>query len=79
MAAITAHISLRNDTLSNWLSSTAKLKKGEVALARLSGELSDRYEMRIGVGNKCWSQLPAGGVQIPIKNVTRLSEALSQL
>lgn len=79
MARITTRINLRNDTLSNWLASTAKLNKGEVALARLSGELSDRYEMRVGVGNKNWSQLSSGGLQVPINNVTGLAEALSNV
>lgn len=62
MANITTRINLRNDALSNWLTSDVLLNKGEVALARLSGELSDRYEMRVGVGDKTWSQLSSGGI-----------------
>ena len=62
MASITTRINLRNDSLSSWLASAVKLNKGEVAFARLSGELSDRYEMRVGVGGKNWSQLQNGGI-----------------
>ena len=62
MANITTRISLRNDVLSAWQNSSVKLNQGEVALARLSGELSDRYEMRIGVGDKTWNELSDGGI-----------------
>ena len=79
MANITTRISLRNDVLSAWQNSSVKLNQGEVALARLSGELSDRYEMRIGVGNKTWNELSDGGIQIPAENVTGLTEAIAQL
>ena len=79
MANITTRISLRNDLLSAWQSSTVKLNKGEVVLARLSGELSDKYEMRVGVGDKTWSQLSGGGIVIPAENVTGLTETISQL
>ena len=79
MANITTRINLRNDVLSNWLTSTALLNKGEVALARLSGELSDKYEMRIGVGDKTWSQLSSGGIMIPAENVVGLTEAIAAL
>lgn len=76
---ITTRISLRNDVLSAWQNSSIKLNQGEVALARLSGELSDRYEMRIGVGDKTWNELSNGGIQIPAENVTGLTEAIAQL
>ena len=79
MANITTRISLRNDVLSAWQNSSVKLNQGEVALARLSGELSDRYEMRIGVGDKTWNELSDGGIQIPAENVTGLTEAIAQL
>ena len=77
MSKINTRINLRNDTLLRWLVSNAKLNKGEVALARMSGQLSDRYEMRIGVGDKTWSELSSGGLQVPIKNVTGLESALA--
>lgn len=79
MANITTRISLRNDALSNWNASTVLLNKGEVALARLSGELSDKYEMRIGVGDKTWSQLSSGGIMVPAENVVGLTEAIASL
>lgn len=76
MTNLATRISLRNDVLSNWLSSTIVLNKGEVALARLDG---DKYEMRVGVGDKTWSQLSGGGIVIPAENVTGLTETISQL
>lgn len=79
MANITTRISLRNDLLSAWQSSTVKLNKGEVALARLSGELSDKYEMRIGVGDKTWSELSSGGIMVPASNVVGLEDAIASL
>ena len=79
MANITTRISLRNDILENWTSSTVLLNKGEVALARFSGDLSDKYEIRIGVGGKTWSELSNGGVQIPsvANDINELSIGLS--
>ena len=74
--ALTTRISLRNDYLSAWSSSTVKLNKGEVALARLDG---DKYEMRIGVGDKTWSELSSGGIVIPAANVEGLTDTISQL
>lgn len=79
MANLTTRISLRNDTLLNWQNSTVVLNKGEVALARLTGENSDKYEMRIGVGDKTWNQLSDGGIMIPAANVVGLEDAISQL
>ena len=79
MAKITTRINLRNDTLEHWNGSTVVLNKGEVALARLSGELSDKYEMRIGVGDKTWSQLSSGGIMVPAENVVGLNEAIAAL
>lgn len=76
MANITTRISLRNDILSNWNSSNVKLNKGEVAFAQLSGDLSDKYEMRIGVGNKTWSELSNGGIMISSKDIDGLDSIL---
>ena len=60
---LTTRISLRNDSLANWQSSTVKLNAGEVALARLTDELSDKY----------------GGVMIPAENVVGLTDAIASL
>ena len=79
MANLTTRISLRNDVLSNWTTSDVQLNKGEVALARLSGELSDKFEMRIGVGGKTWNELSDGGIMIPASNVFGLTDAISEL
>ena len=76
MANLTTRISLRNDVLSNWTTSDVQLNKGEVALARLSGELSDKFEMRIGVGGKTWNELSDGGIMIPAM-MFALSAAIS--
>lgn len=76
---INTRILLRNDTLANWSGSDLALGKGEVALARLSGELSDKFEMRIGVGGKTWNELSDGGIMIPAENVVGLADAISQL
>lgn len=79
MANITTRINLRNDALSNWLTSTVQLNKGEVAFARLSGELSDKYEMRVGVGDKTWNELSNGGIMVPASNVVGLEDAIASL
>ncbi len=52
---ISTRLVLRNDDLSAWNSSNVELLKGEAALARLTGDLSDFYEVRIGTGDKTWS------------------------
>lgn len=76
MAGIKTRIYLRNDELSSWNESTVQLKNGEVALARLSGELSDKYEIRIGVGDKTWNQLSSSSLILPIENISGLSDAI---
>lgn len=73
MTNLATRISLRNDVLSNWLTSNIALNKGEVALARLDG---DKYEMRVGVGGKTWSQLSGCSIVIPAENVTGLTETI---
>lgn len=77
--AIKTRIQLRNDQLSNWTGSQKTLLNGEVALARLSGELSDKYEVRIGVGNKTWDQLSGSNFMIPAENVVGLENNLTSL
>ena len=52
---ISTRLVLRNDDLSAWNKSSVKLLQGEAALARLSGDLSGFYEVRIGTGDKTWS------------------------
>lgn len=51
---INTRIILKNDELSNWNESSLVLKPGEIALARRE---DGSYEMRIGQGDKTWSQL----------------------
>jgi len=52
--SIRTRIVLRNDDLSNWNESNLVLNAGEVALARRE---DGSYEMRIGKGDKTWSEL----------------------
>jgi len=51
---INTRIILKNDELSAWDESSLILKQGEIALARRE---DGSYEMRIGNGNKTWTQL----------------------
>lgn len=46
-------ILLRNDDLSNWLTSELVLAKGEVAIANLSG--GTLAEVRVGDGTHTWT------------------------
>ena len=76
---ISTRLVLRNDDLSAWNSSTVELLKGEAALARLSGDLSGFYEVRIGTGDKTWSQLGGSNIRIPAKNVEGLEQTITSL
>lgn len=74
-------IALRNDTVANWNSTNpeTKLLSGEVAFGRLSGALSDYYEMRIGTGDKTWRELSATNLRLPIGNIDGLDGALTSV
>lgn len=84
MAVITnlkTRISLRNDNISAWENTTndpVVLRKGEVALGRLSGNLSDYYEMRIGVGGKKWTDLSGSNVMFKAENISDLSDYIQK-
>lgn len=73
---LNTRIVLRNDMLSNWNASSKILLKGEAALARLSGDLSSYYQMRIGTGDKTWSQLEPSNIIIPFSNISGLTDAI---
>ena len=73
MTNLATRISLRNDVLSNWPTSTTVLNTAEVALARLDGA---KHAMRVGVGDKTWSQLSGCSIVIPAENVTGLTETI---
>ena len=77
VTAMNTRIVLRNDMLSAWEGSNKKLLKGEMALARLSGELSDKFEVRIGVGNKTWNELSSSNFMIPAENVVGLIDSIN--
>jgi len=49
---IKTRILLRNDTLSNWESSSLALAKGELAIATIDGSLA---EVRVGTGSSTWA------------------------
>lgn len=76
---ISTRLVLRNDDLSAWNASQVELLKGEAALARLTGDLSDFYEVRIGTGDKTWSQLGSSNIRIPAKNVEGLEQSITSL
>lgn len=76
---ISTRLVLRNDDLSAWNASKVELLKGEAALARLTGDLSDFYEVRIGTGDKTWSQLGSSNIRIPAKNVEGLEQSITSL
>lgn len=76
---ISTRLVLRNDDLSAWNASNVELLKGEAALARLTGDLSDFYEVRIGTGDKTWSQLGSSNIRIPAKNVEGLEQSITSL
>jgi len=80
---VNTRISIRNDELSNWVSSDVTLLKGELALARRPGESGEEgagtYELRIGVGNKKWQELDPGNFAISASQVIGLSNTVSEL
>ena len=79
MANIKTQIVLRNDSLSNWMRANPTLAKGEIGLAQLSGELSSKYELRIGDGVTDWNSLSATNIILPAENVVGLTETIAQL
>lgn len=76
---ISTRLVLRNDDLSAWNKSQVVLLNGEAALARLAGDLSGFYEVRIGTGDKTWSQLGSSNIRIPAKNVEGLEQTITSL
>lgn len=74
---INTRIVLRNDTLANWNSSSKTLLKGEAALALLPD--GKNYQLRIGTGDKTWSELEPSNVIIPAQNISGLTYAEYQL
>ena len=79
MNIMNTRVAMKTDLSSNWESSTKQLLKGEIALCKLSGELSNMYEMRIGVGDKTWKELSGSNIRIPASSVEGLEEAIAAL
>lgn len=71
-------IQLRNDTVANWAKSDPVLLKGEAALGRLDGALSNYYQLRIGVDGKKWSELEPSNIMIPAANVSGLTGVIDE-
>ena len=77
---VNTRLVLRNDQLSNWNASTKPLLKGEAALAQLSGDLSNYFQLRIGVdGKKTWKDLEPSNILIPVNNVNGLTYSKYEL
>ena len=70
---VNTRLILRNDTIANWEKSSKVLLKGEAALAKLEGELSNSYQLRIGTGDKTWAQLEPSNIIIPSQNISCLT------
>lgn len=73
---INTRIILKNDELSNWNKSGLVLKPGEIALARRE---DGSYEMRIGQGDKTWSQLGNQNFMLSASQVIGLEDSMAQL
>ena len=73
---IKTRVLLRNDELSNWADSTLVLGAGEIALARRT---DGSYEMRIGKGDKTWSQLGDQNLMLSASQIIGLEDSISQL
>lgn len=77
---VNTRLVLRNDQLSNWNASIKPLLKGEAALAQLSGDLSNYFQLRIGVdGTKTWKDLEPSNILIPVNNVNGLTYSKYEL
>ena len=74
---INTRIILRNDTLSAWNISQKKLLKGEMALALHTeeGAYKNKYEIRIGEGDKTFSQLSPTNLVIPYTAISGIPAA----
>ena len=74
---INTRIILRNDTLSAWNQSQKKLLKGEMALALHTedGKYKNKYEIRIGEGDKTFSQLSPTNLVIPYTAISGIPAA----
>ena len=74
---INSRIILRNDALSAWNQSQKKLLKGEMALALHTeeGAYKNKYEIRIGEGDKTFSQLAPTNLVIPYDAISGVTAA----
>ena len=74
---INSRIILRNDALSAWNQSQKKLLKGEMALALHTeeGAYKNKYEIRIGEGDKTFSQLAPTNLVIPYDAISGVPAA----
>lgn len=73
---IKTRLQLKHDTLENWEKSELSLALGEVAFAQLS---DGSFQMRVGVGDKKWSELSASPIKWSADQIEGLTDAMSQL
>ncbi len=73
---IKTRLQLKHDTLENWEKSELTLALGEVAFAQLS---DGSFQMRVGVGDKKWSELSASPIKWSADQIEGLTDAMSQL
>lgn len=85
LSAMPTRIIFCNDTLENWSKSTKLLYRGEIALGRLDGELSDSFEIRVGTGDKTWNEIgqanvrAAGSSAAPSEDLSQVKNDLTSL
>jgi hypothetical protein len=53
------------------------LLKGEAALARLTDENRDKYEIRIGTGDKTWQELSPCNLVIPYTSISGMPAGIT--
>ena len=73
---IKTRLQLKHDTLENWEKSELSLALGEVAFAQLQ---DGSFQMRVGVGDKKWSELSASPIKWSADQIEGLTDAMSQL
>lgn len=73
---IKTRLQLKHDTLANWEKSELQLAPGEVAFAQLE---DGSFQMRVGVGDKKWSELSASPIKWSADQINGLTDAMSQL
>lgn len=74
--SIKTRLQLRHDVLSAWEKSTDKLFAGEIAFAE---NTDGTFTMKVGDGDKTWSQLSASPIVWTADQIIGLTDAISEL